>query len=123
LNPALICIIDDDKEMLASLGDLLLSAGYVTARFESAEAFLRSPAKHQCNCIITDIEMPGMTGADLALALNSEGIETPRIAVTAHPSHRNASAAGGWLCLLTKPFKPDALLACVAQALQQRAGP
>jgi FixJ family two-component response regulator len=122
LHPALICVIDDDEEMLASLSDLLLSAGYATIRFESAQAFLRSPAKHQCDCIITDIEMPGMTGVDLALALSSEGIVTPRIAVTAHPSHRNAGTAGGWLCFLIKPFQPDALLACVAQALQHQAG-
>src|SRR5262245_52033762 len=109
--------------MLASLGDLLRSAGYATVRFESAEAFLRSPAKRQCDCIITDIEMPGMTGLELARALSSERIDTPRIAVTAHPSHRNAATGGAWLCFLVKPFRPDALLACVAQALQSQAGP
>jgi FixJ family two-component response regulator len=115
----LICLVDDDREVLESLGDLLRSAGYPSARFESAEAFLHSPEKNRCRCVVTDIEMPGMSGLDLAQALRAEGIRAPLIAVTAHARYKPADDQGPWSCFLTKPFVADELLGCVRQALRK----
>lgn len=121
MTSALIGVVDDDREMLASISDLLRSAGYSADPFLSAEAFLGSSIKDQYECVVTDIEMPGMTGVDLAHILRSNGINVPLIAVTAHERNRREASQAAWSSYLMKPFEADELLRCVQRALGARA--
>lgn len=120
MTSSLICVVDDDREMLASMSDLLRSAGYSPDPFMSAEAFLDSSAMDQCKCVVTDIEMPGMSGVELARTLRSKGIDIPLIAVTGHERVRRETSLAGWSSYLMKPFEADEFLKCIQQALRTR---
>jgi FixJ family two-component response regulator len=117
-SSALICIVDDDPVLRASLADLLRSAGYSTAEFGAADVFLASDEKHSCRCVLADIQMPGMTGIDLKRAMDAEGLNTPVIIITALPEpHWPARAAELGAAFLRKPFEADALFGLVSESL------
>ena len=56
-----IHVVDDDAMLRVSLDILLRAEGYVVHSHESAEAFLNSIEKGDIGCIVTDVNMPGMT--------------------------------------------------------------
>jgi len=65
-----ITIIDDDDSLRAALVGLVRSLGYTASEFASAEDFLASPP--ESDCIVTDIQMPGLSGIDLKNELMSK---------------------------------------------------
>jgi FixJ family two-component response regulator len=115
---SLIFVIDDDESTLASLAGLLRSFGFETQTFGSAEEFIRSGCAGTPRCVITDIQMPGLSGIELKRWLDDHAIAVPVIMITARPEpHLQAQAlASGAVCLLKKPFDASALLACLQQA-------
>jgi FixJ family two-component response regulator len=103
-----IAIIDDSSSVRRALESLLRSLGFVVLSFESAEAFLTSPVVRETSCVVTDVEMPGLTGIDLYERMRSDKNQTPVIFITANseqavrsrrtrrlhqPGHRGAIAA------------------------------
>jgi FixJ family two-component response regulator len=118
LPAALISIIDDDESMRLALAGLVRSFGFEARTFESAENFLSSGANESWSCIITDIQMPGISGIELKRWLDKHANTAPVIMITAHSEARlHAQAlASGAIYLLKKPFDADALLACLRLA-------
>jgi FixJ family two-component response regulator len=116
----LIAVIDDDESFRLSLVESLGSLGYGARGFASAEEFITSEADVSCDCVITDIHMPGMSGLELARLLMSRARRLPVVLVTARSdSHIDAHAAATRaICLLRKPFKTDALIECLDKALK-----
>ena len=121
-NAAMITIVDDDRTVLIATSDLLKSLGYATATFASAEEFLQSGRMRETACLITDMQMPGMSGLDLQQHLVASGDTTPVIFVTAFPeeSLRERALSAGAFGVLIKPFTPQSLLACLKRALAHR---
>ena len=114
----MISIVDDDKSFRESANSLIRSLGYATATFASAEEFLESGRLRDTECLITDMQMPGMSGADLQSHLLANGHRTPVIFVTAHPEERlrERALAAGALGFLSKPFREENLIACLDKA-------
>jgi FixJ family two-component response regulator len=115
----LIAIVDDDQSIRTATRNLLKSAGFSTATFESAAAFLASPSRARTACLIVDLRMPGMSGLELYQALVASGDGLPTVMITAHPEDATQSRARdlGIEYYLSKPFAPDDLLDCVSAAL------
>lgn len=116
----LISVVEDDDSLREAVVGLVESLGHSAQGFPSAEAFLAAGAADVSACVITDIQMPGLSGIDLKLALVASGVSVPVIMITARPEeslHQRARASGAF-CLLRKPFTPDALIDCVERALQ-----
>ena len=115
----LIAIVDDDKSIRNATQDLLRSAGFSTATFEDAESFLGSASRASVACLVADMRMPGMTGLELYQQLVASGHRIPTVMITAHQEEltQTRARAAGINCYLIKPFEPDALLACVREAL------
>jgi FixJ family two-component response regulator len=113
-----ICIVDDDSWARNGLEDLLLSLGYETRTFASAELFLDSGAVCDATCLITDLHMPGLSGLELQRTLQREGHRVPTIFVTAYrnETHRACALEGGALGFLIKPYDQQALLNCLTLA-------
>lgn len=109
-KPALIAVVDDDEDVRAALDGLLGSLGYDAVLFDSADALLGSPLLGQVDCIISDVQMPGSSGLDLAEAIQPRA--TPIILITAYPTIEVAqrAAAAGVLRVLTKPFESHELI-------------
>jgi len=122
----LISIVDDDGLVRESTRGLIRSMGYAAEAFASAEDYLRSARVADTACLISDIQMPGMNGADLQDRLLAEGRRTPIIFVTAYPDEtiRARVLKAGALGFLTKPFSDASLIECLDKALlRSRGGP
>jgi FixJ family two-component response regulator len=118
---AVICVVDDDAMVRKAIARLLRSAGFATETFESAEAFLRSPHRDACTCLLLDIDLPGQSGQELAHSFTAAKSHVPIVFLTARePSAADAcpSRAVAWL---TKSFEADDLFAAIREALT-RAG-
>lgn len=113
----LISIIDDDESLRAALVGLVRSLGYRASGFASAEDFLA--ADQTSAAIVTDIQMPGLSGIELKERLTADGCTAPVIMITARsePGLQERAFASGALCVLKKPFAAEALIDCLERAL------
>jgi len=114
-----VAVVEDDDSVREATKHLLRLLGYATAGFASAEEFLRSGRVGDTACLIADVHLPGMSGVELQSRLISEGHRMPVIFVTAFPEEaiRSRVLRDGALCYLTKPLHDEALIACLARAL------
>ncbi|THK35869.1 response regulator [Ensifer sp. MPMI2T] len=119
-----IAVIDDDDALRESMKDMLESLGYEAIVFSSAPEFLAF--YHQCpiHCIISDVKMPGVDGLQLLEILNSKGVQTPFIFMTAFRDQRVRTAArqGGARGVLSKPIDSDQLVAMLESAVGDHNG-
>src|SRR5262249_18579297 len=115
----LISIVDDDDSLRAALVGLIRSLGYQASSFASAEAFLEAGAAQTSACIVTDIQMPGLSGIDLKERLTHDGVTAPVIMITARAEHglTERAFASGAACVLKKPFAAEALIECLERVL------
>jgi len=119
----MIAVVDDDESMREALAGLMKSLGYRAVAFPSAEDFLHSVGRDSTACLITDVQMPGMTGPELHDRLITSGQPVPTILITAYPEEQTRLRVlqAGAVCYLTKPFKEHELIACLDAALQNHA--
>ena len=110
-----ICVVDDDESVRSATASLLRAAGYATASFGSAEAFLAAGDLHRFACLVVDIQMPGMDGIALADWLGRDAPHVPIILVTARTERDvlERAAASRAAFVLRKPFPAQRLLACL----------
>ncbi len=113
-------VIDDDRAVLQSVSELLDAAGIPTLAFTSAEQFLHQLTPATAGCIITDLRMQGMSGADLLRVLSDAGCRLPVIVVSGHADVPvTVEVMGhGAVTVLQKPYKADELLEVVGQTLR-----
>ena len=79
----MISIVDDDESVREATKGLVRSLGYGAATFASAEEFLQSNEINDTECVISDVQMPGLSGVELQSQLIAQGNRTPIIFVTA----------------------------------------
>ena len=79
----MISIIDDDRSVREAVKSLIRSLGYEAVTFASAEEYLGADGARDSECIITDVQMPGMTGTDLQDRLIADGFRKPIILMSA----------------------------------------
>lgn len=117
-----ITIIDDDESVRTATESLVRSLGFAARTFPSAEDFLASPLRGATDCVITDVQMPGMSGVELQSHLRAHGDRTPLIFITAFPEERirRQVDAGGAFGFLAKPFDGNAMIDCLDRALGAR---
>jgi FixJ family two-component response regulator len=120
----LISIVDDDESSREAIAGLVDWLGFDVQTFTSAGEFLASPRVADTSCLITDVQMPRMTGIELYKRLKELGFAIPTIMVTAYPDEaaRKRALADGVACYLIKPFDSDALVDCVRSAVNPPAG-
>jgi FixJ family two-component response regulator len=120
----IVSIVDDDASVRAAMESLVRSLGFVAFAFESADDFLRSPRVDDSACLITDVQMPGMSGLDLQDRLIAQGSRIPIILITAFPEQaiQSRAQAGGALACLEKPFRCATMIKLLRQALAPPSG-
>jgi FixJ family two-component response regulator len=116
----LISIVEDDQPFRESMRTLVTSLGYTVESFPSAADFLASPFLTLTACLVTDVQMPGMTGVELHRHLVDAGYAIPTIIVTAYPDEviRNRALNDGVVCYLCKPVDDEHLERCLRSALE-----
>src|SRR5271166_3321644 len=108
----MIFIVDDDAATRDSLRLLLDAEGFDAREFAAGRLFLNGVRPADGDCLILDLNMPGMNGFDVLAELRRRGAGLPVIIVTAHAdaATRSRAAAGGALAVLEKPHRASDLL-------------
>src|SRR6201986_2791300 len=119
-NHTLVSIVDDNQPFRESLRKLVTLFGYTVESFPSAADFLASRLLPETDCLVTDVQMPGMTGVELHRHLVDTGRPIPRTLLTASPDEfvRDQAIKDGVVCSLSKPVDDDDLERCLRSALQ-----
>ncbi len=120
-----ILLVDDEINMLESLGDILRAERYhVSTASSGKEAIKRLETEDAFDLVITDLKMPVMGGMEL-LKRVSKGWPSVRVIVlTGHGSVDSAveaMRAGAWDFML-KPFQPEEALATIDRLNHQKHG-
>jgi FixJ family two-component response regulator len=117
----MISVVDDDRWAREGLQSLIAAVGYEVRTFESAEEFVASGSIAETACLVTDLNMPGMSGLELQAHLRGAGHRTPIIIVTAYPTdeHRSRALKDGATSFLTKPLDERVLVGCLTQAIRE----
>ncbi|MEZ1314953.1 response regulator [Pseudomonas fluorescens] len=118
-NYMIVAIVDDDDSVRGALDNLLRSSGYKIKTYSSALAFLETSDPANTHCLISDIQMPGMTGLELHQQLLAMGYHIPTIFITAYPEALPASISESptLIAYLPKPCETSKLLSCIETAL------
>jgi FixJ family two-component response regulator len=120
---ATIFIVEDDEAVRSALGLLVRSSGWEARLFASAQEFLGQPQRTDNGpvCLVVDLHMPGMNGAELLEQLSAADCQIPAIVLTAWPEGEMASRAlaAGADKVLGKPCEPDYWLSAVNTILAE----
>ena len=118
----MISIVDDDESVREATKGLARSLGYGVATFASAEDFLQSNQIDDTECVISDVQMPGLSGVELQSQLIAHGNRTPIIFITAYQEEKTRARAmkAGAIGVLSKPFNEDSLIKFINTALAAR---
>jgi len=120
MRTAKIAIVDDDEAVREAMKLLMRSLGYHASTFASADEFLNSEQLDDTSLLITDVQMPGLSGIDLQDLLIAEGHRIPIIFITGHPDDnaRVRAVKTGAVAFLTKPVNVDHLVGHLEKALK-----
>jgi len=116
-----IAIVDDDPSVLKALARLLRARTFEVRTYTSARDFLTALPDGLPECLIVDLQMPGMTGLELQRHLSRTGVQIPTIVITAHDEAgaRERCEAAGASAFLSKPLHDTSLLAAIVAARAQ----
>ena len=117
-----VAVVDDDRSVGVALCRLLRSAGIEAKAFESAAGFLDSMQDHVPDCVVLDVQMPGMNGLELQQRLKDIAVTLPVIMITGRDeaSIHAICMAMGASSYLRKPLNDDDLLDAVDRAIAGR---
>lgn len=118
-----VLVVDDKEMMRDSVGSTLTRAGFTVRTAVDARSALGEIASRRPDAVVTDLNMPGMTGIELAGEINALDDELPVVLMTAYGTIETAVAAmkKGAYDFITKPFEGDELIIAVKRALQHAA--
>jgi DNA-binding NtrC family response regulator len=116
-----VLVVDDEKNMRASLKTVLMDDGYPVRAVESAEEALNLLAREDFTMIITDARLGGMSGYEFLAKTRSQWPDLPVLMITAYATPKLAVEAikAGAIDYLAKPFAPEELLHAVAGCVER----
>lgn len=110
-----VAIIDDDESIRSATSRLVRSLGWVAHTYASAQIFLDSAGVATANCIVSDIQMPAISGLEMLRILNAQGSRVPVIFITAFCSDaiRAEALNAGAVAFLCKPVNGTEIQRCL----------
>lgn len=117
MNTSKVLVVEDDAGLREALVDTLLLGGYSCVEAPSGEEALLLLKQHKVDIIVSDVQMPGMTGLDLLKSVKSIYPNIPMLVMTAYGTIDDAVQAmrDGACDYMSKPFAPEVLLNMVSQ--------
>jgi len=118
--PRSVLVVDDKEMMRDSVGSTLTRAGFTVRTASDARSALKDIALKKPDAVVTDLNMPGMTGIELAKEINGIDEDLPVILMTAFGTIETAVQAmkNGAYDFITKPFEGDELIISLKRAIQ-----
>ena len=122
MNPRAL-IVDDEPAECELVRDALGHAGFDVHSAQTPSRALELLATRPFDVVLTDLNMPGMSGTDLCRRINETVPHVPVVLVTAFGSIDSAVDAmrAGAYDFLTKPFDVDAVALVLRRAVEHRA--
>jgi two-component system response regulator HydG len=122
LENSKILIVDDDRDILLSLKDILQSKGYEIDMAETGKNAVEKAKAKYFNLALLDIKLPDMEGTDLLAKIHKNKPEMMKIMITGYPSLDNAVKALnlGADAYIMKPVNPENLLKVVEEKLKEQ---
>ena len=116
-----VLIVDDEKNMRASLQTVLSDEGYAAKAVESAERALELLEREKFLVLISDAQLGGISGYNLLDQVRKKWPELPVLMITAYATPKLAVEAikAGAIDYLAKPFEPEELLHAVARCAER----
>jgi FixJ family two-component response regulator len=122
----IIAIVDDDESVCHAIKRLVRSLRMEADTFASGQEFIdlieAMPLK-RFDCVILDVQMPGLNGLDVQERLKRRSNRFPVIFITAHDEAnvRERALAAGAVAFLRKPFAAELLIKTLRAAVKPRA--
>ena len=115
---ALILVVDDDSDSLTALQLLLSTLGFEVAAARSAQEALRSIQRRLPDLVITDCEMPRMSGLELCRVLRNrdQTRDIPIVLYTGKDIVENGPKT--YDRIVAKPANADAILSTIKELLR-----
>jgi CheY-like chemotaxis protein len=112
---ARVLIADDEAHVRELLRHFLTREGYLVSTAESGGEALDAVPTFQPDVILVDMVMPGLTGADVLIALRRAQVTVPVILISAY----DVVVGDAFFRVLSKPFSLRALAEVVADAVDR----
>lgn len=112
MKQPLIYVLDDDDSVRMALGSFLRSLGFKVETFSAGPQLLLSEHLAQVSCVISDVQMPAMSGFEVLGLLQQMSPPVPVILLTAffEDSLRQKALSLGASAFLSKPFSSQEML-------------
>jgi two-component system response regulator FixJ len=116
-----VIVIDDHAAVRDSLRAFLETEDLLVKGYATAETYLADGLLNSGDCLIVDIQMPGMSGLELQEDLIRRNVHLPLIVVTGYAEIALAVRAikAGAVDFLEKPFDDVVLLAAIRRAIAE----
>jgi CheY-like chemotaxis protein len=116
-----VLVVDDDALLRRVVRTGLVKAGFDVAQVGTGKDAISLASAYELDLIITDLQMPGMSGLELLRALRQEQLYCPVIVMSGSREAREASIlAAGAFAFIPKPFGLEELQAEARRAVEQR---
>jgi FixJ family two-component response regulator len=115
----MIAVVDDEESVRKAIARLLTAAGYAARSFASGTEFLDQGMSEPPECLILDLQMPGLSGVEVQRALNRCGARIPVLMLSAGESSgaREECLREGAAAYLCKPVDERILFNALSSAL------
>jgi len=119
LDQKTIYVIDDDDAVRVSARMLLEAKDFVVKDFASPAKFLEETGGTGADCLLLDIHMPGLNGAELLESLRRKGIRVPAVILSGRLDETMSArlAKAGASAILEKPPESGTLLSAIRSAM------
>jgi FixJ family two-component response regulator len=120
-----VAVVDDEASVRTSLRRLLSAFDLDAETFASGQEFLDSLPERSPDCLVLDLQMPGLSGLEVQRRLAADGVRVPTIIITADdaPETRERCLSAGTAAYLCKPFDDRTLLAMVTRLVTRAVEP
>ena len=117
-----VIVLDDDLFVCRALKTQLEILGFDILVFHSAEKFLAGEIPSDHACLLADVYLPGINGAELCRRLVSSGTRLPTILMSGRDDDKTTEMmrAAGPAAILFKPFDQMALVRAVKKAFRKK---
>jgi CheY-like chemotaxis protein len=119
-NGETLLVVDDDSDVREIVCTFLIELGYQVVEAPHGEAALAALAQMTPDLLIVDFAMPGMNGAELAVAARKRNENQRILFLSGFVDTAVLDVAVGAAPLLRKPFRPGELATAVRAALEDR---
>jgi DNA-binding NtrC family response regulator len=101
-----VLVVDDDRRMVKTIGDILKIKGYEALAADTGEEAVEKVASERPDCVLMDVKMPGIDGVEALKMIKEVSPDLPVVLMSAYATEEQIAEAKreGAYTVLTKPI-------------------